>query len=51
MHLHKVRELVSDKCLSPEEKERRMRAIFGLEPKVDSGDAVEVLAQGHKDDV
>jgi hypothetical protein len=42
----KVREQVCDKCLSSEEKERRIRAIFGLESKEDNGDAAEVLAQG-----
>jgi hypothetical protein len=29
----KVREQICEECLSPEEKERRMREIFGLSPK------------------
>ncbi len=28
----KVREQICEKCLSPEEKERRLRQVFGLEP-------------------
>jgi hypothetical protein len=45
----KVRERICGKCLSPEEKERRFREIFGLPPKEKSEDAAEVLAHGQSD--
>jgi hypothetical protein len=31
-----VRDMICGNCLSPEERERRMRAIFGLAPKPES---------------
>ena len=39
----KVREQICENCLSPKEKERRMREIFGLEVKNKIKDDVEVI--------
>jgi hypothetical protein len=44
----KVREQICEKCLSPEEKERRMRAIFGLEAKANIKDDVGVSTRPHE---
>jgi hypothetical protein len=37
----KVREQICEECLSPEEKERQMREIFGLAPKERNADATD----------
>jgi hypothetical protein len=44
----KVREQICRNCLSPEEKEQRIRTIFGLEVKNDIRDDVEVVPSDSK---
>jgi hypothetical protein len=47
----KVREQICEKCLSPEEKERRLREIFGLPPTEKNGDAAEAPNQSESNQI